>query len=155
MQRTAACSIGVGRCSVERMTLPSDATTTGGAILIGMTAIAAAIRWSVGLLVKANNRAISALVDNSRTHAILAEKFDNLMARFEALAARFDNIVEVLLHDPRLDSSQRARLATRQKTSRGPSSSGRTGDASPSPGSNASESETATATGAGETTESW
>lgn len=95
--------------------MPSDATTTGGAILLGMTAIAAAIRWSVGLLAKANNRAVSALVENSRTHAVLTAKFDNLMLRFEALATRFDNIVEVLLRDPQLDGSQRARLATRQK----------------------------------------
>lgn len=81
------------------MSIVAETLELGGAILGGMTAIAAAIRWSVGRLAKSNDRAIAALVENAKSHATLAAKFDNLMGRFEQLARRFDRIVHTIMRD--------------------------------------------------------
>lgn len=91
----------------------TDTQAISASILAGLTAIAGAIRWSVGRLTKSQDRGISALVENARSHATLTAKFDALMARFEGLAARFDTIVDTLLRDAKLDDSQRSRIVAR------------------------------------------
>lgn len=128
MQRTAACLAEVERCSVFKM--PTDTQTIAGAIFAGMLAIGGAIRWSVGVFTKSQNRAVSALIESAKSHAIMIVKFDSLTARFEGLTARFDRIVDALLRDPtlvrdpKLDDSQRARLATGHKRKGSSSGSG-------------------------------
>lgn len=97
--------------------MPSDTQTIAGAILTGMGAIGLAIRWSVGRLAKSQDRAITALIENARSHATLATKFDTLMTRFEGLTARFDHIVEALLRTTSLGEAK-AKLATKQKSER-------------------------------------
>jgi len=111
--------------------MPTDTQTIAGAIFAGMVAIGGAIRWSVGVFAKSQNRAVSALIESSKSHAVLTVKFDSLMNRFEGLAARFDRIVDALLRDPTLtrdptkpDDSQRARLATGHKRKGSSSGSG-------------------------------
>jgi hypothetical protein len=97
----------------------TETQTVAGAILTGLTLIAGALRWSVGRLAKSQDRSITALIENAKSHATLTVKFDALMSRFEGLAARFDGIVDTLLRDSRLDDSQKARLqAKASKTTR-------------------------------------
>lgn len=89
----------------------NDPQTVAGALLAGLLAIAGAIRWGAGRSAKAQDRGVNALIENARSHATLAAKFDALMSRFESLAARFDHIVESLISDPRMSDSQRQKLA--------------------------------------------
>jgi len=71
-------------------------TAIGGAA----TVIAAAIRWSVGRLAKAQDRATEALVKNAESNGALAAKFDALAERvgdrIDQLADRLDRVVELL-----------------------------------------------------------
>lgn len=93
-----------------------ETATISGAILMGLTLIAAAIRWSVGRLAKSQDRAITALIKNAETHAAMTSKFDDLTSRFESLAARFDRIVDTLLGNVQvadMTDSQRVKFSTR------------------------------------------
>lgn len=101
----------------------TDTQTIAGAILGGLTAIAAAIRWSVGRLAKTQDRGIAALVETAKSNATLTAKFD---AKFDALsgmldrlATRLDSIITALFgapsYDGRPEESQRHRTAPRAR----------------------------------------
>lgn len=90
--------------------------TISGAIIIGLTLIAGAIRWSAGKFTKSHDRSIVALVENAKIGATITANFNTLVGRFDYLAARFNDVVEIFLMDSRISDSQRAKLA--QKTSR-------------------------------------
>jgi len=78
----------------------SDIEIIVAAIGGAATVIAGAIRWSVGRLAKAQDRATEALVKNAESNGVLAAKFDGLAERvgdrIDQLADRLDRVVELL-----------------------------------------------------------
>lgn len=99
----------------------ADQETIAGAVITGLVAIAGTIRWSVGRIAKSSERATTAMLEFSKTSAVLSAKFDSLAARFDSLAARFDRIVDTLLRDRdrRSVRSRRADGRRRSATSKG------------------------------------
>ena len=98
----------------------TDTQTIAGAILGGLTAIAAAIRWSVGRLAKTQDRGIAALVETAKSNATLTAKFDS---KFDALSGMLDRLATRLeaffgspVHDNRSEDAQRHRPRARTAT---------------------------------------
>lgn len=96
-----------------------ETKTIAGAIIFGLGAIAAAIKWSANKFTRAQDRGVTALIENARAAATLTAtltaKFETLASRFDNLASRFDHIIEILVRSPNITESQKHKIATRAK----------------------------------------
>lgn len=97
-----------------------ETKTIAGAIIFGLGAIAAAIKWSANKFTRAQDRGVTALIENARAAATLTAtltaKFETLASRFDNLASRFDHILEILVRSPNITESQKQRIASRTKS---------------------------------------
>jgi len=102
----------------------ADQETIAGALITGLAAIAASIRWSVGRIAKSSDRATTVMIELSKTSGALSAKFDSLAEKFDSLAARFDRIVNTLLRDRDRGASQvDRRIRSRTEGRRRPTTS--------------------------------
>ena len=80
------------------------------ALTAGLAAIAGAIRWAVGRVVKSNDDAVKALIDNTASNAVLGVKMDQVVASNTALAGKLDAIVDFV--EDHTDERPRHRIQT-------------------------------------------